>query len=152
MIKSYLKLMRVQSLPLTVCIIAGGFMLEKGTLMDLSFITLAVSVSLGHLGFYTMNEIMDVEWDIEMYETDKPLVSGEVSMKTAVEICFSLVLGSVILAVLSFPLDSFIIYLFSCLIGALYNARSKRDTLSSLYLGVWAVSILLTGYYYGGGV
>ena len=151
MILDYTRLMRIQSIPLTIAIISAGYMIETGSIIEMGVLPLLVVGAVGHAGFYTMNEILDMEWDIEQYKSDKPLVSGDIPVENAITLCFSLILVSIFGALLFFPLESFLLYLASCGAGSVYNFRSKNDPLSSVYLGAWGVLILLTGFYYAGG-
>lgn len=152
MIKEYARLVRVQSIPLTISIISAGFIIESGTLLDIMVIPLIVVGSLGHMGFYAMNEIYDVEWDRKADKSIKPLVNEDISTGNARVLSTALILTSVIIAALTFPTGGFISYVAACILGAVYNSRSKVDTFSSVYMGLWGCSILLTGYLYSGGL
>jgi 4-hydroxybenzoate polyprenyltransferase len=146
--KEYLKLIRIQSTPVTLSILATGYGLSRGTILDWEVLPLLIVGALGHWGFYAMNEYEDRKYDLEAEKYDKPLVSGDVTEGEGLAIVLSLVGASLILAGLLFPYQAFVAFLLAAFLGALYNKRSKIDTLSGLYLGAWGVLILYTGYYF----
>lgn len=149
--KPYLKLIRIQSTPVTLAILAAGYGLHHGTIADIEILPLLLVGALGHWGFYAMNEYEDIAYDRQAGKEDKPLVSGEVSKKEAQIIVASLVGASIILAGTLFPIPSVAAYILSAWLGAVYNKRSKLDTISGVYLGIWGVLILYTGFYYAAG-
>lgn len=149
--KCYFRLIRVQSTPLTLGILAAGYGLYHGTVAEIEIIPLLMVGALGHWGFYAMNEYEDVRYDRKAGKDDKPLVSGDVSKKQAQIIVASLVGSSLLLAGALFPVPAFSAYILSAWLGAVYNKRSKMDTISGVYLGIWGVLILYTGFYYAAG-
>lgn len=149
MIRDYLRLVRIQSVPLTLSIMLVGYAMSTGTIFTVDGVYLFVVGTLSHTGFYSMNEVLDREWDAKQGEEMKPLVSGDIEVGRAMAVFASLTISSILLAGLVFELSAFAAFTIACVLGAEYNIKSKKSSLSALYLSGWSVAILMTGYLQG---
>lgn len=149
--KAHLKLIRIQSTPVTLCIMAAGYGVYTGTVIDENIIPMLAVGALGHWGFYSMNEYVDYEYDVLDGKDGKPLVSGDVSMKAAKWISANLISLSLISAFILFSQDAFIGYLMCAFLGWLYNMTSKTRNHAAILLALWGVFLVMTGYNYAGG-
>jgi hypothetical protein len=162
MLRDILKLIRIQSTPVTLCILCAGYGLRRGTVLEPLIVPLLAIGAVGHWGFYSMNEYMDRHHDWRQGKDDKPLVGGGITISNYeflsistdnVQIFVMILIGlSVLWGAILMPTFSFLCYLGAALCGAGYNITSKTHTLSALWLAIWAELMVLSGFFYAGGV
>lgn len=149
MIREWLILCRIQSVPVTIIILSIGYGIATGTLLNTEILVLYLVGALGHLGVYAHNDIADAQHDLEAGDIHKPIPAGEIDRLNALTVAAGLILFSLFIAGLFFPHAALSAYFLSVAIGVLYNERSKKDIWSGVYLSLWGVLMLLTGYWYG---
>lgn len=145
----WLQLVRIQSTPLTAISLSIGYFTVTSS-FD-SIITLIFVGALGHWGFYAVNDIYDRDIDSTQNKVNKPLVSGDISMRAAKIVSVCLIGASLVGAILWFPSFATASYLIACVLGWHYNKYSKEHTYSSFYLGGWGMAIIFTGGFYARG-
>lgn len=144
-LREYFILSRIQSLPLTLVTLLLAYLTVAPTIFTREAAELVLIGSLGHVGFYLMNEIADAEHDYNQGKEDKPLVSGTVRVEVAILLMLVLTISSFTLAALLFPTEAFVFYIVAMASGAIYNIFSKTKPFALLWLGVWGVAIVGTG-------
>ena len=150
-VRGYLSLTSVPSIPVTVVSLLFGYASATGTVLDKEILPLVSVGALGHMGFYGLNDIVDYEWDLEQNKENKPLVRGDITIYYGYGYCLALISVSVAVAIYLFPLYAFLAWVVACLLGALYDLRSKIDSYSAVYMAFWGVTIIYTGAFYSGG-
>lgn len=149
-ILEYIKLTRIQSAPLTIVTLILGYGVTTDTfIVEKTYPLILMGLS-GHLGFYTMNEYFDREYDETLDKSDKPLVSGEVSYEEALAIMVGLILVSFTTALATLPLLGALIWVVAMVNGATYNYYCKETPLSAVCLAVWGFLVVATGSMYAG--
>ncbi len=130
MIREYLKLARSFNAVLTgVSPVMGAIAMEQ---YDLFYLFLLFLIGfLGHTYGFVLNDIIDYKIDKSSKEiSDRPLISGTISMKNAwIFAIFSIIIAFIIAFFIAFKTDSFfpIIFLaFSAIFITIYNLISKR--------------------------
>lgn len=143
-------LIRIQSTPVTVLTLLLGYAVVADSIFTTDLISLTFVGAVGHWGFYALNDISDYEWDVKQNRRRKPIVSGEVGMVEAKIISLHLILVSLTFSLILFPQEAFATWVMASILGGVYNMRSKHDSNSQIYLGLWGSSVVLTGsYIYG---
>lgn len=144
-------LMRVQSLPLTVITLLISYLTVSDELLTTTAYHLVVVGTAGHIGFYLMNEILDVDHDKFQGKMDKPLVSGAVNIYLAKFLMLGFISSSFLLSAYWLPTLSFVFFVVAMLFGTAYNIKSKTSPYALVWLGLWGVAIVATGSFAAGG-
>jgi len=149
MIRDVMKLCRIQAAPLNVFILLAGYGVISGTILDTNSLQLVIIAISGHMGFYSMNEYADVEWDKSAGKSEKPLVNGSVSEDQAlfmIAISMGFCIGYSFHVLMGAP---FFWFASALVFAGLYNLKSKRDIMSPFYLGAYGFLMFYTGMTYG---
>ena len=134
-VKGALTLTSIQSVPVSVATILLGYASVTGTIMDETVIPLVVAAGIGHLGFYSMNDVLDYDWDVEQERDKKPLVAGLISRKMGLLMSGFLIMLSVAYAAGTFPRLSYLLFVAAAIFGGAYNWKSKSSPYSAILLG-----------------
>lgn len=151
-IRGVLKVMSIQSTPLTVGALLFGYAAIEGTILTEDVIPLIVAGALAHWSFYSMNDLFDYKYDKRQRRTGKPLVSGEVSMRLGSAVSIATLGGSLLVAASTFNFGSLAVFVICFVIGGLYNYRNKETEKAFLFLAEWGIFIVLVGSIYAGEV
>jgi len=146
-VREYLKLMRFQAAGAVWIVLVIGALAQTGTkttwellfqLFPLGALTYVLAI--------VMNEYYDVEVDrASKALSTKPLVSGEISMRSALVICWiALILSSIYVVVLWGPIV-LLWYLLSSLVGAQYNIHGKKHYGMDFFVSLWAAMYCILG-------
>jgi len=150
--KEWLTFMSVQSTPLTVVSLLLGFATVEGTVVTYDILPIILIGSLGHWAFYSMNDVVDKEYDKSQGRFSKPLVNGSINRANAIAAPILLYSLSLVAAIHFFPIVAVVSYIIASYAGYIYNRRSKNMKYSGLLLSVWGLSIVFTGSIYAGGI
>lgn len=159
-VKAYLRLIRAHTVIATALTPSLGafatFFVLEGSLFPWDKIHIIVSLffvgTIVHVFGEILNDYMDYEIDKASAElSDKPLVSGEVSKKSAIAgliICFA----SLIIILIYFPFNwlSIVMLFIASSTGIIYQIISKKWVHSAVFLGLYAFFIILFGGVYAG--
>lgn len=147
---AWLALVRIQGSPLTPIALLIGYATVSNSIITTDVIPLIIIGTLGQWAVYILNDRHDYEYDLDAKNNDKPLVSGDIDTNTAGLAGITLSIYVLYGAYLSFPINSFIIFLLAFIVGIIYNLRSKTDEFRSLYMFIWGILIIFTGGSYAG--
>jgi len=144
--KQYLKLIRPYGMLFlgftpVFCAIANG----ESDLLRLSI--LLVIGLLAHIFTFVQNDYYDIEIDRKSkYVSDRPLVTGTISQKTALAIVIASFAISIVLAIVFlFSVYSFVVLLFSFMCITIYNKYSKSSYGMEYALGLGVFSYGIFG-------
>ena len=151
-VKGVLSLMSIQSTPLTVGALLFGYGSIEGAILTMDIIPLIVAGALSHWAFYGMNDVMDLEYDKKQGRSEKPLVSGLISPRTAITLIIMLCFYSLTIAMEYFEILAVVLFVVSFICGAAYNFTSKTSPYAAVWLGEWGAAIVLTGAAFAGDV
>jgi len=151
-VRGILSLISIQSTPLTVVALLMGYATVHGTVISPDVIPLAATGALGHWTFYSMNDIVDYEYDRKQGRVGKPLVAGLVSINEAIFISVFLFATSLVIASAFFNSLAIILYVMSAFFGGVYNLKSKDTVWGPIFMAEWGVSIVFTGAAYSGAI
>lgn len=146
----WLSLIRIQSTPVTVLTLCLGYATVAQSVTNVEVVWLAVVGSMGHWGFYALNDVMDYEYDKRHKDESKPLVCNSIKRAQASIASTLFILLSLFIAWLVFTPMTLLWYVLAMFTGAIYNIKSKEHVFSGLYLSVWGAVIVLTGASYAG--
>jgi len=149
--REYLALVRVQSTPVTVIAMLLGYATHTGTILDPNAIWLVIVGTLGHWGFYAMNDVFDARFDRQAGRMDKPIVSGGLTRYDAAKATVILSSSSLAVAYITFPSLSFALYTLAAVIGTIYNITNKTNVHSTALMGFWGGLIVGVGWAFGDG-
>lgn len=149
--RGVLSMCSIPSTPVTCLSLSLGYASVTGTVIHMEIVPLIVIGAVGHWGFYSLNDLMDLEWDKKDGRETKPLVSGELPVELGWAISFSLIVVSFHLAWIHFPKSAFAGWMIASFLGVMYNYYSKEQTNSGMYLGMWGLAIIMTGALYPDG-
>ena len=159
-IKAYLKLIRVHTVIATALTPSLGafatFSVLSGDLIPWDKISILIPLFLVgiivHVFGEILNDYMDYEIDKANIELkDKPLVSGDISKRSAL-IGLILCLVFLIIILVYFPFNVFSILMLSiaAITGIIYQIISKKWLHSAIFLALYAFFIVLFGGVYAG--
>ncbi len=158
--KAYLRLIRIHSLPVTALtpllgacatftIFEGDILHRENLLILFSLFIVGIIV---HIFGETLNDYMDVDIDKSNPELfDKPLVSGEISKKSAlIGMLISFIVLIFVFIFSKFNPLSILIFTIAAVTGVIYQLISKKWLHSAIFLSAWAFFIILFGGVYAG--
>jgi 4-hydroxybenzoate polyprenyltransferase len=130
----YMKLTRFENIGSAFTAVYGA--LSEGGLDLAIFAVLSAVGALAHVFGFVLNDYVDVEVDRLSHElSERPLVKGTISKRSALAISLASVLTSLALTAVFFPSPMVImVLLVSIVLGAAYNIYGKRFYLSDLLL------------------
>lgn len=143
----WLKLVRVQGTPLTVIPLLLGYATVENTILTYDVIPLIIVGVIGQWGVYVLNDVIDYKYD-RMNNKDKPLVDGTIHYMSAHIVSYLLIIISLIIVGIYFPVVSGLLYVIALVLGIIYNKRSKTDEYRSVYMLCWGIIIILVGATY----
>lgn len=149
-LQGLLSAISIQSVAVSVVTVLLGYASVRGTVLEEEALPLVAVFALGHFCFYGMNDYVDYEWDRLQSRTNKPLVSQKIdkgSLAVTIILWFS---ASLLIALATFNILSFILYVLASVAGARYNLTSKEFAHAYAYLAAWAVLTVFAGAYYIG--
>lgn len=149
-IGAWLALIRIQGSPLTPIALLIGYATVANDIITINVLPLVIAGTVAQWGVYVLNDVHDYEYDLDAKDDNKPLVAGDIQLHSARVIGVILLMFSLSLAFIHFPLIAFILFMLALIVGLIYDIRSKTDELRSLYMLVWGVMIIFIGALYAG--
>jgi len=141
-------LFSVQSTPLSVGLLLIGATTVEYSLDFAEMLPVIAAVAIGHWSFYALNDIIDLEVDAKQGRSSKALVGNRRWVPLVSVVVAVMYVISISIAFAYMPLGAFSFYILASLTGLLYNLNSKTYDLSGVFLGIWAVCMVLSGALY----
>lgn len=150
---NWIKTTRVQTAMVTALALWIGYV-TVSPLSIRSAILLGGIGLLVHIWGFTLNEVEDYEYDARHGDVDShPIAQGKVHKGVARYLAWVTAILAVMVSTLtSYSIKATIVLLFSFLPGYMYDKFSKKHWWSNFYLAIWAISMVIAGAIYAGGI
>ncbi|MCD6461838.1 MAG: UbiA family prenyltransferase [Thermoplasmata archaeon] len=146
-LREYLKLMRFQATGAVWIVLVVGSLAQAG-----SSVTWLHALKLFFVAMFTyilaivMNEYYDIEFDRASASlSTKPLVSGSIHPRRAIQICWISVVLSSLLVYLFWGPYPLLWFLLSVAVGAQYNIHGKKHYWMDVFVAIWAAMYCILG-------